>query len=776
LHDYLIPLDRLRDFDAPEAQALYAWCREFEKRCTAMRAVDDARLSHWMYDIEFSPDNPLAFAGFDALPPAVARLVDRWRSQGHVEDPDIQPAPANDVLVIAAADARSELELAAQWARTQVEQGSGSIGVIVADLQSRNDEVRRVFEDVFAPGLRHAHASTASIPVVVAAPSPLIDYPIVDAAILVLNLAIGESNSTIAGRILRSPFIVGGEAERSRRALADLRLRDEQRDRWNWLELERWAAVMQCEQLQLAARDMNALLRGTTGTLTASEWAERFHAQLRTVGWPGDRTLTSIEHQTVAKFQDALAEFGALDAVTHRMNAQKALSRLRDLLRDTPFEPEAAHGSVIVIDATTSAGMQFDALWIVGLQSDRLPSPVNPDVLIPLELQREFSLPEATAGGTLQLATMQFERWLRSSPSIRFSWPEREGDAELSMSPLLSCYPHEKVKSGSHITTLRSAIFERRPVLATIQDDRAPRFRGEAGRGGAAIVELQSRCAFKAQAQLRLKAEQMSRVSLGVDPPDRGSILHKVLEEIWGQLGTQDALLHLPDPMLEARVRDAAQRFTATALRPDTRVRERLAALEVSSCVRQVLQLLAIEKQRPPFTVRFAEAAERFEIGGLKITLRPDRIDELGEGGEVLIDYKLGASNRPSEWLDALPGRPRQPQLPLYGLAHGERLRALAFVILAPGKVEYRGLSDGAQVGLGVDRYPGRMRIDLGDPVDWVSLQHHWQFTLTRLAERFVAGEAAVDPLPSECERCHLSTLCRIYELAAGELTEVGDE
>jgi hypothetical protein len=173
--------------------------------------------------------------------------------------------------------------------------------------------------------------------------------------------------------------------------------------------------------------------------------------------------------------------------------------------------------------------------------------------------------------------------------------------------------------------------------------------------------------------------------------------------------------------------------------------------------------LLALEKQRPPFAVRRAEAAEQYAIGGLSITLRPDRIDEVA-GGELLIDYKLGSSHRPRDWFDLWPGRPRRPQLPLYGLARGDRLRALAYVVLAPGTVEFRGWSDGTDVAPGVAPYPAGIRTDLGDPMDWEALLHHWRFTLTRLAERYVAGDASVDPLPQECEMCHLSTLCRIHE------------
>ena len=770
LHDYLIPLERLQAFDTPEAQALYGWCREFERRCVAIDAVDEAQLANWAHDSELIPEERIAFAGFDAMPPAMTRLLERWRAQERVVEIAATRQETIEIDIIAADDATAELDLAAQWARDQVAAGAGNVGVIIGDLAARREEVRRVFEDVFVPAARQTLSGALSIPVVLAAPVPMSDYPLVDAALLVLQLAARECTSTDAGRLLRSPFIDGGHAERSQRALADRRLRDEQRDRWNWFEIERWAKLTECPQLQVAARDVNAVVRGLTSG-PASGWAENFHALWQAAGWPGDRTLSSVEHQTLEKFHGVLAEFGALDAVTGRMSLQEALACLRDLLSDTPFEPETASAAVTVIDSTTSAGMLFDALWVTGLDADHIPSPVNPDALIPLELQRTAGIPEATASGVLKKATTQLLRWTDSAPKVVLSWPKRDGDVRLARSPLLDriVTAKEREQQPAPAASLRRVLFEQRPTLHTIRDDRAPPLSVSEARGGARTVELQSRCPFRAQAEIRLRAQPMPRVSLGVEPVDRGALLHRVLEEIWATLRTQEHLLVTEDSELERQVRDSAQRHAAQALPGDIRYRHRLAALEIESAVRQVLRLLALEKLRPPFAVRLAEAAERFVIGGLSITLRPDRIDELASGGELLIDYKVGGVHRPRGWLDVLPGRPRNPQLPLYGLAHAERLRALSFVVLTPGAVEYRGWSDGSNVGDGVWVYPNGVRIDLGDPSDWQALMHYWSFSLTRLAERYVAGEANVDPLPFECTTCHLSTFCRINDLALSE-------
>jgi ATP-dependent helicase/nuclease subunit B len=770
LHDYLIPFERLKAFDVPEAQALHAWCGEFERRCVSIDAIDEARLMHWAYEAELVPSERIACAGFDAMPPAMTRLLERWRAQERIVDIVAERQEAADIAVVAADDSTAELDLAAQWARDQVLAGAGNVGVIMSDLHARREAVRRVFEDVFVPTARQTLSGTVPIPVVVAAPAPMSEYPMVDAALLVLQLAARECTSTDAGRLLRSPFIVGGHSERARRALADRRLREEQRDRWNWFELERWATLTACDQLQQAARDLNNIVR-TLGTASASDWTERFHAIWLAVGWPGDRPLSSVEHQTLEKFHSVLAEFGALDAVTGRMNLQQALACLRDLLNDTPFEAEAAGAAVTVIDSATSAGMQFDAVWVAGLDADRMPAPVTPDALIPLELQRTAGIPEATASGVLQQATAQLQRWTSSAKTVVLSWPQRDGDIELVRSPLLAqlAGADERTAQSMPAASLRRVLFEHRPTLQTLRDDRAPALPPHDARGGARTVELQSRCAFRAQAEIRLRADDLPRVSLGVEPVDRGALLHRVLAEVWGVFRTQEQLLATDDAELERQVRDSAQRHAAQALPGDVRYRHRLAALEIESCVRQVMRLLAVEKLRPPFAVRLAEAAEHYTIGGLAITLRPDRIDELVTGGELLIDYKVGGVHRPRGWLDVLPGRPRNPQLPLYGLAHAERLRALAYVILTPGAVEYRGWSDGSEVGAGVWAYPAGVKIDLGDPGDWQALTHYWRFTLTRLAERYVAGEAAVDPLPFECTTCHLSTFCRINELELSE-------
>ncbi len=768
MQDYLIPADSLAASDSAETQALWGWCAQFERRCLALQALDESRLAHWAHEYGLVPAEPLALAGFDIVPPAMQRLFDRWQAQGKLAPlapwQGQLPPGASKVEVFAARDRDAELTFAARWARAQLERGSLSIGVVIPDLQTRRGSVKRAFEDVFSPGQRAISADPDNLPVSIAASQPLASYPLVEAAMLALQFSLPDRSSAEAGRLLRSAFLAAADSERDRRALADCKLRDDQRDRWDWLELEHWAGGVQCERLQLAARNAATLMREGTSPTRPSHWAERFHSWLKAIGWPGERTLSSVEHQTLHKFQAALAEFGTLDAVASQFTLRDALARLQELLRDTPFEPEAQVSAVTVIDPTTMAGMQFDALWVAGLDAASLPGPVTPDPLLPLIAQRDAGVPEASAEGVMRQARIRLQRWTHSARSVVLSWPAQEGEAILQPSPLLAPWTEAEALPLAAVRPWRRTLFDVRPRLEEVLDRHAPALPSSAARGGAMTLELQSRCPFRAQAQLRLHALALPQVSLGVQPMDRGTILHRVLADVWQSLVTQQALVALDETALHERVRASAERHVAQALRPAVRYRTRLAMLESDNITALVLRLLALEKQRPSFAVRFAEASEPYVIGGLAITLQPDRIDDLEGGGQLLIDYKLGDSHQPRQWLDAWPGRPRRPQLPLYALAHEQSLSALAFVVLAAGTVEYRGWSDGAAVGAGVRSYPEGMRLPGGAPEDWTALLPHWRSTLTELAERFVAGDAAVDPLPQECTYCHLGALCRRHE------------
>ena len=173
---------------------------------------------------------------------------------------------------------------------------------------------------------------------------------------------------------------------------------------------------------------------------------------------------------------------------------------------------------------------------------------------------------------------------------------------------------------------------------------------------------------------------------------------------------------------------------------------------------------LEIEKLREPFTVLSLEEKRNARIGGLNVSLRADRIDQLADGRRILFDYKTGEVDKTSWRSD----RPTEPQLPLYCVtaAETEPFAGVAFAQLRVNDLKF--------VGAGV-ALPGMVEIKLetGGLDTEIS---RWRERLQALAKRFQDGDARVDPLKKACEYCDVKPLCRIHERGPKDEPEGDDD
>jgi len=130
-----------------------------------------------------------------------------------------------------------------------------------------------------------------------------------------------------------------------------------------------------------------------------------------------------------------------------------------------------------------------------------------------------------------------------------------------------------------------------------------------------------------------------------------------------------------------------------------------------------------------------------------------------------VIDYKTSKHVSVKSWLGP---RPDDPQLPLYALARGPEVKAIAFAQLRPGSLRFCGV--GTEPGLlpnvttidrnrtpGANAYP-----------DWGSLVAHWKREMETLAGEFLSGDARVMPKSGArtCALCDQKPLCRVAEKA----------
>ncbi|HKJ82952.1 MAG TPA: PD-(D/E)XK nuclease family protein, partial [Mariprofundaceae bacterium] len=287
--------------------------------------------------------------------------------------------------------------------------------------------------------------------------------------------------------------------------------------------------------------------------------------------------------------------------------------------------------------------------------------------------------------------------------------------------------------------------------------------------GGAAMIRYQSACPFRAFASHRLRLAPLGETVPGVTPADKGSLIHHALEYIWGQLGSQHALLAL-DEMAVAELINAAMTHAWRQSRiaaPGTMQqfeRRRMASV--------LGEWLEVERQRPAFAVEQCEKPYRLMlptsgVSQFPVVLKADRIDRDDAGHRILIDYKTGQRQSISKWIGE---RIAEPQLPLYAVAEGLGSGdAVCFARVRSGDTGFEGLSGETTDIRGINPYKGEDE----SAEDWSSLLARWRERIDALAAEFVQGRCDVSPRDAHaCDYCGLEAVCRIDEIGIDRDTE----
>lgn len=769
---------RLKQLELSEdARAFLGWAETYEAATRKRDALDDARLPDFLAGAIARADRPsweapvaLLLQGFDLMSPAQEAVLAAFADAGvPVEAVALDTAPGT-LRRVECAHPDAELMAAAAWARQCLAANpTARVGVVVPDVQVRRDAVLRRFAAALSPGDALAHPVDISIGL------PLSEWPMVHDALAMLDLARGQAFPvTHWSGLLLSPFWTGGWAERSQRARLDAALREDglaETTLSGFLRrVENRQDVLPTPILVANLSVLSEAMRGAgSQRLTAADWGHHFADWLKLAGFPGERTLDSQEHQTVAKLRSLLESLAALDRVLPRITLADALGRLQRLCHEITFQPDIDTLPVDVLGVLESAGLSFDHLWVSGMTADAWPLAMHAHAFLPLSLQRAAGVPEATPSVTLEIDQRITAGWMKAAAEVVFSHAVQSEDRELLPSPLvrdIPCVPLGEVLRTPAPDWAAACLATRESQpLEVLVDEQAPplQITGPLSAGTAALRD-QSACPFRAMARHRLRAEGLATPQPGLDPATRGTLLHAVLQNVWEDLQDHAGLNARDDHALQACVDGAIARvFQRHPLVRESEYSQRLLELERARLSRLVRAWLEVDRARPAFVVEAMEEKRAVMAGSLPLNVKLDRRDRL-QGGPlagraVVIDYKSGRAAT-AQWKGE---RPDEPQLPLYLLTDTEAVAGLAFALVSPGKLVYKGWAEEDGAGDGI--VPLKPEGDESPADAWARQVSEWQRVLDRLGDEFVAGRAAVDPKQgSTCQWCDLHAFCRVAD------------
>jgi ATP-dependent helicase/nuclease subunit B len=743
-----------------ESRTWKIWAKDFvtfsqEHTCIDFASATTQLIDHFRKKI-LTPPKRIVLIGFDEINPQTKKLFQALKQSGCQLATFTANHPNKSIARrLAVENTEVELQTMAQWAYQRWRAGYQSIVCAVPQLLEIRQQVIDSFTEVFTS---QQQDTLLSLPFNVAAGKKLSELPMIQAALAILQLKTMDSFNKIS-LLIRSPYLAYAEEERIQRCQLDVYLRRHAEHTINLEQLAHISQQQHCLQLSQLINDLIPLSHNHLTKQYPSDWAKYFTKKLQLAGWPGQRCLLSEELQLIERWSELFSELSRLDFILGKTSGDVAWKQLHHLAASSLFRAKTLQDPPIhILGLLDTAGSCFDSLWVMGLDDHTWPAAAHANPFIPYPLQRAHQLPHASNQREFYFSSLITKRLLTSAQEIILSHSLQRNEQILRPSALIASIPlieKDDLQLPAYQTLITSIWATRRWEYYV--DEYAPPLETKALIStGSQLFKQQAACPFQAFAHFRLDANFYPLPQAGLNPIDRGILLHAVIETFWNLLGDQATLLnqstHTLQNLVEQSIDDSIIQFRKK--RPFT-LQPRFIEIERERLQQRLMKLIELDKKRSPFRKVTHEKKQNFIFGKLDIALRIDRIDALDDGSTLIIDYKTGVP-RKFNWFEE---RLDEPQLPLYCLSY-PMAKGFAIIHIRSDTLEIQGFSEKEN---GLSRLLSSEK-DKTLPKTWQALLAYWKNSLAMLANQFQEGFAKVDPKhgPATCRLCRLHPFCRI--------------
>ena len=600
----------------------------------------------------------------------------------------------------------------------------------------------------------------------------LAEVPLFGAALLPLSFIVARERREDLISLLLSPYYGAVQVHGRPPAHWDRAFRERRLDQ-GWDQLRQ--AVLRSRPPEVEAAVLERLDRVwdslRLSTAPAGQWGRRLRAAWQELGFP--RGLGEADREPWNRLLGLLPELETALG-SEGLKAGEFLEWLKiGAQRVILPGPGIQAAGVQVLGLLEMRGLDFAHVFCLGMNSGTLPAPPRP---LPLLSATEKRL---VLGGTYSsqhhFAAELFHNLLGAAPNLTLTRPRSVDQEEQVSTPL---YSGEWTPAEMAVLATPNPAWLRSPAIqALFHAPTAPAVPGYSdppfpwtlpGEISLSQVSTALTCPCRFLLENLLKIRELPEIEAGLDPRERGRLLHEVLASF---TTAYKEILDADQTWGQARARELLQEAVRKALAPLTLdLHWQAEANRWLGDPGLLWEWLRLERERYEAGWRWQGAEVAFnDLQGqdwsFSLRGRIDRLDYHPEDADLVVwDYKSGEIPKKGKVLDDL----EESQLPCYLLAVQQGR--------APIDQAAASLRAGF-IGLKSPRPQHLKHEDFGAPPSiWQEAAAAFAAKVAALGRRLVAGDFRPDPTPAPdkphggaCQYCPYELVCGFVPALAEE-------
>ena len=646
LCDYCVPFNEMSDLDNTEESRLFSNVLQlYLSRITQNNWLDPSLLINHLLQhepqewLEKEDYQGITFVGFYDAPPILDLITDSLKSTIEVEFMDHQCSAVN-LIYKDYKDLDAEYRSVGAWVKSLLKKDPDSkIAVLVNDTHKIR-EIRYLIMEGLSPGWQYNTDHDSSC-ISDSRGDNLNIYPIIFTCMLLLRWYQSPLSSKELSLLLRSSLFQGINTTGSNSIEGRLRLLPE-RD-WHIEEfLEVFNEASSQDELEVIVKI--AIIEKTKTVRDAKlirEWLEILNDDLGAIGWPGINNPSDHENQLLTNWHEIFNQLENTQIIHKKVTLTYLINRLLNAIEGTVFRPKNSLNCMSVLSYEEASGMEFDYLWMSGMDNESWPKNGKSSSFIPFEIQRKFNMPDFHSSTSIIRQQKLLDSLSTAARHIIYSYSVNKNNLLLTFTSMIDFKDSDDRSCNDPDWYLLPFLNHNTRI---IEEDTPKTQNNEYLAGGTNTVQSYITDPFSAFAKGRLLVKPLNRFMSGIGPLLRGSLIHDSLAELYSTLPSLKDIQSWSEKEKQSRIEKAVNEIFNKEIRGSNSILKRIFELEKSRAETILHAFLMEEVKRDYFQINEVEKKLTFAHANLNLHLRVDRVDLQKDDTFHVIDYKTGAA------------------------------------------------------------------------------------------------------------------------------------